>query len=82
MVSLGTEIKEKRISKCLTQLELADKIGLSRNYISDLENDRYMPSVLTLAKISKVLNLDINFLINMSEIKTKDKQKIESGDEI
>lgn len=67
-MSLGEEIRNKRKEKKLTQFDLADKIGLCRNYISDIENDRYNPSLKTLVKISKVLDLDINFLLKESEI--------------
>lgn len=74
-MSIGNEIRKKRKVLNLTQTELAEKIGICRNYISDLENDRYTPSVKTLAKISKVLELDINFLVNMSEIQDNDKKE-------
>lgn len=68
---LGKEIRKKRKKKNLTQEQLAKKIGVCRNYISDLENDRYIPSLKTLIKICNVLELDINFLIKMSEIQNK-----------
>ncbi len=77
-MSIGDEIRKKRKKLKITQTELAEKTGVCRNYISDLENNRYMPSVKTLAKISKVLNLDINFLVEMSEIqdiKSKEGEK-------
>ena len=70
-LSIGKEIKRKRNVNGLTQDELADKIGVSRNYISDLENDRYVPSVKTLSKIANVLQMDLNFLSEMSEIQNK-----------
>ena len=38
-------IKEKRIEKGFTQQELANAIGITRNYISDIENGRYTPSL-------------------------------------
>lgn len=77
-MSIGDEIRKKRKKLKITQTELAEKTGVCRNYISDLENNRYMPSVKTLAKISKVLNLDINFLVEVSEIqdiKSKEGEK-------
>lgn len=67
-MSIGDKIKEKRCEHGFTQDELANKVGISRNYISDLENDRYIPSVRTLSKISSVLQIDLNFLTEMSEI--------------
>lgn len=67
-MSIGEEIKKNRNAKGFTQDELAEKIGISRNYISDLENNRYVPSVKTLIKIAVVLQMDLNFLLKMSEI--------------
>ena len=67
-MSIGEEIKKNRNAKGFTQDELAEKIGISRNYISDLENNRYVPSVKTLSKIAVVLQMDLNFLLEMSEI--------------
>lgn len=74
-MSIGNEIRKKRKVLNLTQTELAEKIGICRNYISDLENDRYTPSVKTLAKISKVLELDINFLVDMLEIQDNNEKE-------
>lgn len=70
-MSIGENIKIKRCECGLTQWELANRIGISRNYISDLENDRYIPSVKTLSKIASALQMDLNFLTNMSEIQDK-----------
>lgn len=61
-IYLGQMIKNKRLEKKLTQKDVAQKVGLSRNYISDIENGRYMPSVETLIKIARFLKLDLNFL--------------------
>lgn len=70
-MNIGDKIKAKRREGGLTQSELADKVGISRNYISDLENGRYIPSVKTLSKIASVLGIDLNFLIEMSGIQNK-----------
>ena len=32
------DIKEYRIEKCLTQQELTDRAGISRQYVTDIEN--------------------------------------------
>lgn len=70
-MTIGREIRKNRNAKGMTQDELAEKIGISRNYVSDLENDRYMPSVKTLSKIAVALQMDLNFLLEMSEIRYK-----------
>lgn len=64
---IGAAIKLKRRDKKMRQNELAEKTSLSRNYISDIENGRYMPSVETLAKIATCLEMDLNTLL-VSEI--------------
>jgi immF control region 10 kDa protein len=70
-MGIGAEIKSKRAEKGYTQDELAAAVGISRNYISDLENERYIPSVKTLSKLAKELGMDLNFLMEMSEIQYK-----------
>lgn len=64
---LGQKIKSLRKIRDLKQHELADLTGLSRNYISDIENGRYTPSVEALSKLATVLDLDLNML-KMTEI--------------
>lgn len=65
---IGGEIRSKRKEIGFTQLMVATKAGLSRNYISDIESGRYTPSVDTLAKLARILNIDLNFLTKMTEI--------------
>ncbi|WP_422445275.1 helix-turn-helix transcriptional regulator [Thermoanaerobacterium sp. DL9XJH110] len=56
-------IKETRESVGLTQKELANTVGVSREYISALENGRYSPSLNLLKKIAKTLNVSVKDLI-------------------
>lgn len=70
---LGIIIKTKRKEKKLTQDTISEETGLSRNYISDIENGRYMPSAASLSKIAVCIDLDLNVL-KMTEI-----QGLESG---
>lgn len=65
--ALGKAIQDQRKRKCMRQHEVSNRTGLSRNYISDIENGRYMPSVETLTKIANCLDLDLN-LLRMTEI--------------
>lgn len=65
---IGIVISKKRNELGLTQQEVADATGFSRNYISDMENGRYAPSLDALSKLAVVLNIDLNFLRTMTEI--------------
>ena len=56
---LKNKLKEVRTKKNLSQQELADMVGVSRNTISSLETERYEPT----AKLAYILcvALDIKF---------------------
>ena len=65
---IGDIISQHRNEMKLTQLQLAEQSALSRSYIADIEAGRYAPSVKSLVSIANVLNLDLNFLLQMTEI--------------
>jgi len=52
---LETKIRQLRQNKGITQQELADSVGVTRQTINALENARYNPSLLLAYKITKVL---------------------------
>ncbi|MBM6089031.1 helix-turn-helix transcriptional regulator [Staphylococcus epidermidis] len=62
----GLRIKNKRKEYKLTQNELAIKVGVSRSYISDIENGRLIPSGKIILKINQILPifLDIDDVNN------------------
>ena len=60
---LGEIIKSKRLSKNLTQVELASHSGVDRNYIGMVERGERNPSYLSLLKIAKGLNMSIYELL-------------------
>ena len=53
---METNIREFRNLKGLTQQELADAVGVTRQTINALENARYNPSLVLAYKITKVLD--------------------------
>lgn len=63
-MSIGKNIKNIRKRRNLTQSDFSKKIGISRTYLSDLENDRKSPSVETLNKISDKLNVSTSSLLS------------------
>ena len=52
-------IKEIRLKKNMTQEELSRKSGISESYISELENNLKMPTILTLCKLAEALNVEV-----------------------
>jgi transcriptional regulator with XRE-family HTH domain len=69
--TLGAIIKQKRNEAGMTQDQLSSATNLSRNYISDIENGRYTPSLNALSKIAICLDIDLNVL-KMTEIQDVD----------
>lgn len=72
---IGKAIKDKRVKVKKTQTQVSEDTGISRSYLSDMENGRYMPSVETLIKLASYLELDLNFLLEMTEIQVKTKEE-------
>ncbi len=63
LINLGRLIRNKRELKGLTQIELAEKAGVDRNYIGMVERGERNPSYLSLQKIAKGLDIPINEMI-------------------
>lgn len=57
--NIGKKVKEERLKRRLKQYELAKKAGISNTYLSDVEVGRTNPSIKTLDKLSKILEVDI-----------------------
>ncbi|AIQ29320.1 iduronate sulfatase [Paenibacillus sp. FSL P4-0081] len=62
--ALGATIKKLRKEKKLKQIEVSTITNLSRNYISDIENGRYSPSLDAILKLAVCVGLDLNTLKN------------------
>lgn len=58
-----------RATKRMSQQELADLVGVSRQTIIQLERNRYNPSMLLAYSIAKVFEVSIEDLFNFEEEK-------------
>lgn len=61
-MSIGSRIKEARISKKMTQPELAKRIGVTKGAIANYENEVSVPKHEILYKLMTELNVDANYL--------------------
>lgn len=57
------QMKTSREEKGISQEKLAEYANLHRTYIGSLERAEKIPSLVTVVKIAKALNLDISKLI-------------------
>lgn len=67
--NFGNKIRQKRLSLGLTQQKFADELGVSRVYISDIENGKKLPTGYCLTKLQQTLNISIDYLFNDTESK-------------
>ena len=73
-MSFGENLKNVRKQRRITQEELAEILGVSRQAISKWESDNGYPETEKLLVISKTLNISIDYLLNdVSVMKEKEK---------
>lgn len=61
---IGQKIKAVREQKELTQKEVADKIGVTKQFYGRVENGKTNPTLKTLTAITDVLNCKIDLVVN------------------
>lgn len=68
-IVIGKWIKEKRISKRLTQFQLAEKCDISPSYLSYIESGTKSSGLEVLIKIANVLDISLDSLLLGNQIK-------------
>lgn len=59
MPSIRNRIRELRAQHSMTQQDLADRIGVTRQTVIAIEQDKYSPSLETAFKIALVLGANL-----------------------
>jgi transcriptional regulator with XRE-family HTH domain len=62
MMSLGIEVKKGRIDRRWQQEDLAQEAGISRKYLSQIENDRVDPRFSIVKRLALALGLSLDTL--------------------
>jgi putative transcriptional regulator len=60
MPAIRNKIRELRALREMTQQELADKIGVTRQTVIAIEQDKYSPSLETAFKVALVLGVPLD----------------------
>ena len=80
MSSLGERIRGRRVELGWTQDYLALKAGISKGFLSDLENSKRNVSADNLMSIAQVLNLSLDYLMKGDDVPPPQKEiQIPSG---
>ncbi|MGE5107778.1 MAG: helix-turn-helix transcriptional regulator [Sphingobacteriales bacterium] len=64
---MKNNIKVERAKLNITQQELADKVGVSRQTINSIEAERYVPSTMLAIKISNVFKVTVNEIFQLEK---------------
>jgi len=58
VVYIGDRLRTLRIRRALTQQELAEKAGISKNALNRIELSKAEPHMSTLRRLAQALNVD------------------------
>ncbi len=72
---IGRFIAELRKEKKMTQIDLANKLGITDRAISKWENGRGLPDLSLLTPLCEILDVSINELLSGSRLDKKDYQE-------
>jgi DNA-binding XRE family transcriptional regulator len=72
LYSLNENIKRLRIANGMNQVEFANLIGVTKQCVSNWENDNVLPSIEMLTKIADVFKVKTDYLLGREEKKAID----------
>ena len=61
---LGDRIREIRLAKKINQVELAKRLGVTKQSVSNWENENIQPSIDMLSKIADALSVTTDYLLS------------------
>lgn len=59
---LGENLKKIRTRKNVTQVEIANILGVDRSFVSNIENGKNNPTLSTIANLAKALKVPVDEL--------------------
>jgi putative transcriptional regulator len=62
---MTNNIRLERAKLDITQQDLANRIGVSRQTINSIEANRYVPSTILAIKISNIFNTNVNNIFQL-----------------
>ena len=75
-LKVAKRIRDGRNAKNMTQMELADKLGVSFQAVSNWERGASMPDISKLSNLSEILSISINDILGSSEKSSNSVEKV------
>jgi len=67
---LGQRINELRIALGWSQVQLAEKLSISKQTVSNWENDNIQPSIEMLVRLAKLFHVSTDYLLGLDTAQT------------
>lgn len=64
---LNNRVREERLRMNLTQAELAEAVGVSRQSINSIERERYIPSLPLALRFARVFERPVDELFQLED---------------
>ncbi len=66
-MEIGKQLKDARIRSGFTQEQVAEKINMSRQTISNWENERFYPDIISVIELSNLYSISLDDLLKGDE---------------
>lgn len=73
---LNERIRELRGSRGISQIQLAGKLGVTKQSVSNWENDNILPSIEMLVKIANFFEVSTDYLLGLDNKRTLDVENL------
>ena len=67
VILLNERVKQLRVARGINQVEFAKALGVSKQCVSNWENDNVMPSVEMLCKIADYFLVSTDYLLGLED---------------
>lgn len=75
-IQVATAVRDLRHVRNLSQRQLAGRMGVPRTYISKIENGKAMPTLSSLERLARALQVDISALLRDAKTRHKDEAAV------
>ncbi len=79
-LQVAAAVKNLRRVRNLSQRQLAGRMNVPRTYISKIENGKAMPTLSSLERLARALQVDISALLRDGRARSKDEAAVLMGD--
>lgn len=73
---LNEQIRELRNIRGISQIQLANKLGVTKQSVSNWENDNILPSIEMLVKIAIFFEVSTDYLLGLDKKRTLDVENL------